>query len=115
MSDPNTALMDYGYAFALSGAIGQAIGFTVAAASRKAPSWADRALFYAVTGALTINAFSAIFVHDYARAALCAFAMALAGASYGAVMARAPRAYAPGAPVSSARGARRTRRPRPYH
>lgn len=122
MIDPNPTLMNFGYAFALAGGIGHAIGFTIAAASRKAPSWSDRALFYAVVGALTINAFSAILAHEYARGALCAFAMALAGAAYGAAMARAPRVYAYGAPIERAEGAspyghrwRRTRRPRPYH
>lgn len=122
MIDPNTTLMHFGYAFALAGGIGHAIGFTIAAASRKAPSWSDRALFGAVEAALTINALSAIIAHEYARGALCAFAMALAGTAYGAAMARAPREVR--APEPEARGEsaspygrrwRRTGRPRPYH
>lgn len=127
MSDPNTTLAQFAYAFALAGSVGQAIGFTITAVNRKAPSWSDRALFYVVAGALTINGFGAAFAHEYGRAALCALAMALAGAAYGAANARAARAASPGAEAPSAPGPRaesaspygrrwrRTRRPRPYH
>lgn len=112
-------LAEFGYAFALTGGIGHAIGFTIAAANRKVPSWSDRALFYVVCGALTINGFGAVFAHEFARGALCAFSLALAGAAYGAAMARAPGRSAPAPRAEGAspygRRWRRTRRPRPYH
>lgn len=117
------------YALALTSAVGMALGFTVAAVERKAPSWPDRWLFYISCGALTVAALGALAAHDYGRAVLCAFTMALASAAFGAAARRgAPSARgvehtapersgpprAPGPIGARPRGWRRARR-RPYH
>lgn len=117
MNDPNTSLMNMSYALAVGGAVGNAAGFTIAAARRSAPSWSDRALFYVVCAALTVHGIGSSFAaHEYARAALCALALALVAAAYGACTTRADAARTAEARASAAaRAARRTRRPRPYH
>lgn len=81
----------YGYAFAVSGTIAMTITFVYLAAERKPLSLADRAMFVALTGALTGLALAETFAHHYARALLLAFVIALFGAAARAVCARAPQ------------------------
>lgn len=82
----------------------------------------ERAVAVGLIIALTALAITFIGAQDYGLALRAAAFIAILGVGLEESIARAPRVYAPGAPVARATGAspygrrwRRTRRPRPYH